>query len=123
MEPKELRIGNLVNRLGIITVIRGISIDSDGMGYIHTPMSGIITINQIETIPLTEELLVKFGFVKSHSYWRNKNISMLSFKLQRNTWFFTTGKGEGNGVALEYVHQLQNLYFALTGEELTINQL
>jgi hypothetical protein len=36
------------------------------------------------------------------------------------TQFFTF-YFEGNRIKIQYVHQLQNLYFALTGEELILN--
>lgn len=73
-------------------------------------------------IPLTEEWLVKFGFEKSiyhcDIYELNKNGFEISFDFKDRVI---------NGCYLEcieldikYVHQLQNLYFALIGKELTI---
>lgn len=72
-------------------------------------------------IPLTEEWLTKFGFEKltDRAYDRflkqEKEFSMCiewtvsgSYKLD---YYLTE---------IRHVHQLQNLYFALTGEELTI---
>jgi hypothetical protein len=74
-------------------------------------------------IPLTEDWLLKFGFdlinneyhqSRNHElklYWTvNKNKMIPEFNEKR----FVTGYD------FKYVHQLQNLYFILTGEELTI---
>lgn len=67
-------------------------------------------------IPITEEWLLKFGYTfKSYGYgdgeWKQWSFNGYSLNS------FTCNK---TGVDLKYVHQLQNLYFALTGEELKI---
>ena len=83
-------------------------------------------------IPLTEEWLVRFGYRKnSHGHYdmgfglmrvikHNKNLHVYSNGFR--TWSnedilggFSWGK-----TRIGYVHQLQNLYFALTGEELKL---
>jgi len=76
----------------------------------------ILWANKTEPIELTEEWLIKFGLKKKtikSCYWTIKN-----FDVDLDGWF-----GFNKMVApvpLKYVHQLQNLYFALTGNELTI---
>jgi hypothetical protein len=77
----------------------------------------------IEPIPLTEEWCIKFGFQKDLENTIYKNINKHCFLCyddnivllleEENNWCITKVK---------YVHQLQNLYFALTNEELTIKQ-
>ena len=85
----------------------------------------------LEPIPLTEEWLLKFGFEKakhSHGYdcyikdgfdfdivshGRYWVLAIYTDESCTNSLYFAHGR-------FEYVHQLQNLYFALTGEELTI---
>lgn len=78
---------------------------------------------KLRPIPLTEEWLLKFGFIKM-DWTENENCYEKSFVLQKDD-------KEGynlmdNDVAtlqqFKYVHQLQNLYFALTGEELTLKE-
>lgn len=78
-------------------------------------------------IPLTEEWLLKLGFVKKEDY--DEELGAL-YELE---WWGGFYKKEDyfipkpyyfadafcNDFKLRYVHQLQNLYFALTGEELT----
>ena len=70
----------------------------------------------VEPIPLTNEWLVKFGFNKStenvFKILHTDNNFGFSVKLYSSYAFKEKIKS---------VHQLQNLYFALTGEELKIN--
>jgi hypothetical protein len=61
-------------------------------------------------IPLTEEWLLKFGFIRMHKLYSLNNVNI--FKL--NSEFISD-----LDVPVQHVHQLQNLYFALTIEELT----
>lgn len=125
IEPKELRIGNLLNHseLGIVEVI-GV-----GKDYIHVIYNGEThyeNIRSFSTIPLTEEILLKFGFEKiksdeyPHKFIINKymryevEIENLNSK---NCFVFSHGK-KFSSIKIEYVHQLQNLYFSLTVKEL-----
>ena len=82
-------------------------------------------------IPLTEEWLLKFGFEKtkhSHGYacyikdgfdfdivshGRYWVLAIYKDESCTDSLYFAHGR-------LEYVHQLQNLFFVFTGEELTI---
>lgn len=80
-------------------------------------------------IPLTEEWLLKFGF-EEYRFYKDR----ISYKLvqERGGDYFVTGEwfhkclSEGNAVILnynlQYVHQLQNLFFALTGKELELKK-
>lgn len=68
-------------------------------------------------IKLTEEWLLKFGFVK-------KEIGYSKLTEMEQCFLISFGKHTSvNGIKfnneIKTVHQLQNLYFALTGEELT----
>jgi hypothetical protein len=75
--------------------------------------------DEIKTIPITEELLLKFGFElfyldTPHQYGYQKN----SIKVVCDK---SKGLNEISVIDsphIKYVHQLQTLYFALTGEEL-----
>jgi|694.fasta_scaffold94031_6 hypothetical protein len=71
-------------------------------------------------ISLTPEILVKAGFVK-----KGKRYSKNWFYLWSDDYniVFALAQMEesiGKYLNIEYVHQLQNLYFALTGDELNI---
>lgn len=113
MKANELRIGNFV---------------SDRLGIVIIGTNGRIEFADIyKPIPLTEEWLVKFGFVKTYYDFEkgyikfDKNISDYGCEgIKSNFWLVPNGDDDWYRIPLNllYVHQLQNLYFALTGEEL-----
>ena len=86
-----------------------------------------LTSKFIFPIPLTPEVLEKCGFD-----WRiwdgNEHHKVLSYKntpihtyWDGSEWCFKYGfDSDLTFAACQYVHQLQNLIFALTGEELTV---
>lgn len=84
------------------------------------PDSGVIFIG----IPLTEEWLIKLGFTLSNTHNMFYDLGKLTINMPDQ--FHKKGRVYFNSWAIidhmpEFVHQLQNLYFALTGEELLIN--
>lgn len=71
----------------------------------------------ISPIPITPEWLEKLGFTGNCPYW-----SLADFTISAigNSLFFVS-KGNStpvDGTVIKYVHQLQNLYFALAHKEL-----
>lgn len=119
MKVEELRIGNLY--------------DNNGEPCIVTPW----TIQEVfeaerswcKPIPLTEEWLIKLGF--EHYNQLGYNIKNNNFEI--DIWF--DDNGTINDIQLsstnisgaypniknfQYLHQIQNLYFTLTGEELKL---
>ena len=116
MKASELRIGNLYRKHN---------------GQIETITSDVLQVLakdicpvhlRPQPIPLTEEWLERIGFhhIKgSQVFTRHDWFCGVVFNdeygyqviLKKDNWSMFFG---------EYVHQLQNLYFALTGEELTI---
>ena len=113
MKVNELRIGNYV--------MYEPTIDDweEKVITLHSFLQVDISPESYCGIPLTEEWLLKFGFS-----WHAKN----SYNLERFRYhtdkkiFSIIGRFEDLVEGLEYVHQLQNLYFALTGEELTLKE-
>jgi hypothetical protein len=80
--------------------------------------------DNLQPIPLTVEWLLKFGFEKS-GLWTyvielQGNLKLVYY-LGEKGWSIGF-KSYSDFSNLYYVHQLQNLYFALTGEELTIKK-
>lgn len=79
-------------------------------------------------IPLTEEWLTRFGFEYRKCGMDVNHGPFCHYDYWVLGKFFIRGNGTRFGyesdiaVKLEYVHQLQNLYHALTGEELTISE-
>jgi len=81
-------------------------------------------------IPLTEEWLLKFGWIwneecKSYEKYPNGDARMhLQFRdISGSYTMFNYVLKALITERIYYVHQLQNLYFALTGEELTIKSI
>jgi hypothetical protein len=116
MKASELRIGNLIydNEVGHKGDFKVTAKD-----IVHIQNKGLDT--DYSFINLSEEWLVKFGFEDNGQSYeieycvvrRNYNNKVM-FDLFKN--------GEFIHSELKHVHQLQNLYFALTGEELTIKE-
>jgi hypothetical protein len=101
-------------------------------------------INYTEPIPLTKEILEKCGFEKDNEQKFNgiiesysldidvkgSNKNTIHFNLPGNTRIknkelynfgnYTVNDHWGSN-NFKYLHQLQNLYYALTGEELNVN--
>ena len=111
IRENELRVGNWVlsPTQGEIQIENGWQIDEG---------------EEVKPIPLTEEWLLKFGF-DSDPYQDMYVLGWLKINCDK-----TRGGLElwvenitGNVVYLQHVHSLQNLYFALTGEELTIKTI
>lgn len=132
MNPRAFRIGNLVEYDGRIFEIDSIAeefptLNTDEFGI------GVVDWNNIKPIPLTEEWFLSFGAEKRSDkrvyltniikYGFGENpitkdwILLITYFKDDNIYFFQNGFHK-----LNFVHQLQNLYFALTGEELTLNQ-
>jgi hypothetical protein len=128
LTANELRIGNLFIRIGdtmgspiapVIESVKGTYYEYD---YYHIQAESNDLDYQIEVfqpIPLTEEWLFKFGFRKYSSTQFDKG-NFWTIANHNETKHFGMWCNHLE-IYIKYVHQLQNLYFALTGEELTIN--
>lgn len=127
IKANELRIGNWYNHFlspkqvlpkTIEKIWQAENIGNDSIG--------------ISAIQLTEAWMHRFGFtvikLKSRKEWF---ISFKSFTIECDVFSicFTEDKfyfnsldvsGSENMTEIKHVHQLQNLYFALTGEELSV---
>ncbi len=137
MKASELRIGNYINSLGQqfndenqfkgwnnyvvkvdIDVLKNIFIENKDFKY--------------SPVPLNEEYLLKFGFEKYLSGFKlAKSIPYTEIKITKKGFYTDTelynyelSYNQSNRsilyISIFYIHQLQNLYFALTGEELEI---
>lgn len=70
-------------------------------------------------IPLTEEWLIKFGFGCEEKTGNKENFrfyskGFITFNTSHNKFYIKHRVAE----SIKHVHQLQNLYFVLTGKEL-----
>tara|TARA_R110000772_G_C12935450_1_gene400264 strand:+ start:92 stop:493 length:402 start_codon:yes stop_codon:yes gene_type:complete len=131
IKANELRIGNELFS-GTVTSINKNSFSVfDGCSHWDSEAMHKDWIEE-QPIPLTEEWLLKFGmnytdgFSNSRKvYVKNHEFDMSHITYSENEGLLRLSNGEQKGTMLipwiKYVHQLQNLYFALTNEELTIN--
>lgn len=136
MKANELRVGNLVFRANAWDAITKEplmfsdwpycvdSINSLQIGIYDFPdFDGCfdVPIKDISPIPLTEEWLLKADFEKEiyneYTDIYNKFPLQLFWNTANSFEYFHKQFG-GKFIKIQYVHQLQNLYFALTGEEL-----
>lgn len=79
--------------------------------------NGSIKSLEVDGVPITEEILITIGFRKQHSYFVKTNGSYYFYKNNLYSDIPASCNLIGD-VQILYLHQLQNLYFALTGEEL-----
>lgn len=135
IEAKELRVGNKIlsifDKVETVRMILGhegseeypkqykhlIGVEENGNQY---------NLAEIKPIPLTEEWLLKFGFVQGeYKLWLSipQIKSEIHFDKFRGSLVCQIYSSTGSLIPkdIKYIHQLQNLYFALTGEELEIN--
>lgn len=130
IKGQELRVGNLVyfngnhKEIGVVSEIMKNDLNKVApykIGINHR-VDIYYDIDKLKPIPLTEKWLLTNDFKKHdringtdyHLHplvimFKNKDIWMIQVQLQ------TIDKS-----VLNYVHQLQNLYFSLTGRELTV---
>lgn len=139
MKTNELRIGNCVylqreKNEFTTEVIKGITEKyviinfSSGRQYKKDYQ---IIYTEIQPIPLTEEWLLKLGFIKCSDYMSEDHdyyypdldgLWISADKLEVELLASDPYESFKLPLKVQYVHQLQNLYFALTGEELPIKQ-
>lgn len=136
IKASELRIGNCILYLNELYIVDGIRYEKEAPESKwrisfrtvddNNPAKQILRNgkfeNWIDPIPLTPEILEKCGFYKSHlgGYWKSGqrldiNAESISYCLYENFNEVLRSK------KLQYLHQLQNLYFALTGSELIVS--
>jgi hypothetical protein len=116
MKASDLRIGNILRGLNGSSC-RVLKLEKDN---IIVDYGNLITNKpKPEPIPLTEEWLIKLGFVLDEYEWYN--FGEISIKLNEIRCVQKNALDCFNQLPFpNHVHQLQNLYFALKGEELTI---
>lgn len=134
IKASELRIGNLLSYKGEPILIKMISPNTI---YFN---EGQQSINAVDPLLISEEWLMRFGFERTTegrvNRWAfdigNKHIAphgdnkyeLSSFAIDGKSAFFCdyTVNNYWAAKKCHYVHQMQNLHFAITGEELTLKE-
>ena len=124
MNANELRIGNYVDLYSTTAQVCRHDFNTE------SPKG--LAVDRGEPIPLTEEWFIKLGLkTKCFAYtdsngtpffgWAETHQSRLKFYSVNNgvVWICRIND-KVDLCEIKHVHQLQNLYFALTGEELTV---
>ncbi len=134
MEAKELRIGNILNAV----VSNGVEIftfneivahelTKDGM---KDEKGFRFPYDTIVGIPLNEWWLLEFGFERSKGVIQNENDKIYRLRDSDDESFYISFgdnsmiciDGFGGLHYVDYVHELQNLYFTLGIQELKLEQ-
>lgn len=82
-------------------------------------------LSQFSGIPLTENILLRLGFEKGFHRYGLENCGLKCHKsLKENYWIVSQGFGMQftELTEIQYIHQFQNLFFSLCGEELTFKK-
>lgn len=112
MNVTELRIGNYVHNN-----VESFPIKAKDLMF----LLAFDNEHYAEPIPLTEEWLLKLGF-KPNEY-QNGWLELGSLYISKDKFelgFYDSEYGVGEySIELKHVHQLQNLFFAITGKELS----
>lgn len=143
MEVKDLMIGNYIfgeyydyssdEESEKEEVCRVLSLDSvDAMEYpiwVEGESSSVEVYSNFKPIPLTEEWFINFGFTGDNGRYEidyfNKDYNIdctAEYEYGNFTKKYHQYETCKAGVGCKYVHELQNLHFCRTGEELTLNK-
>lgn len=148
MKPTDLRVGNWVkdeNGFGYVVAITFAPSQIEPYRAILSNRRSIVgsSFRELEPIPLTPEILKKCkfdmharsvsfgdsGYDPKYFYYILDGIDEFKQRTYRHGfvlgdfrdgYYYQANQRRTKGIKIEYLHQLQNLYFALTGEELFI---
>jgi hypothetical protein len=129
IKATELRIGNYIKLMFNYEDYETIQVTSDELVDVDKKRA------DYEPLPLTEEWLFKFGFKNidkgdndyitytdsNHDYYLQIDVRRKDGKYSILDNSFDDLR-DFSMVDISYVHQLQNMYFTLTGEELILNK-
>lgn len=134
MKANELRIGNYVNIEGDVVKVK--EIYEKSIHYANGEYESYATEDFIQPIELTEEVLLKIGFEDRKGYFNYSKVFgdennycdsiYIYYCAPLKHFKFTHDKVKEMDLQtmdlynIQYLHQLQNSYFLLTGQELEI---
>ena len=128
ISANELRIGNWVNVLHPFTnKWNPEKIKAKTILNLEENGKNSLMINNFSPIPITEEWLLKFGFGKDNEFDNhfidNGSLKNEIIRIATDSNYFTIDLFGGQVFEIpniKHIHQLQNLYFSLTGKELEL---
>lgn len=124
IKPEELRLRNRILEDGHEVAVSSIEYTYDQQIFINGNLP-----ERFQVIPITPEWLERMGFEKDDSgvemshedycEWYEKLFPIIGWLVQSSSKEYLFDE-ETDTLRIKYVHQLQNLYYALTGTELDI---
>lgn len=119
MKNTGLRIGNYFIEENTNKIIEVIGLEKNRVVF-----SGMFLHEwQAKPIQLNEEWLIKLGFEKQkgiyRSFYQSNDNNYLSICFDEDRYYFMDVNEDPSFSGFNHVHQLQNLYFALTQTELS----
>ena len=148
--PEEIRVGNFVqyNPYGVDegTEIIPLQIEAifarigiEGYYYLNDGFENTYTYASVDPITITPEWLERLGFflasdcddadmiIYQADEWGSKFMNIVPvgdyYSVSLHEELLHTNEATVNLAHIKYIHQLQNLFFALTGQELTVKEL
>lgn len=124
MKANELRLGNIVDYFGKPKFVKKIETHSaiyiGGADSMNELVNTYNNQDAFEGVELSEDWLLALGFTKTTTNYFELGVADASFdyKISHQFIFFNRHFVPVKDKPLKYVHQLQNLYFSLTGIEL-----
>jgi len=133
---REIRIGDMVVYNDEYWYVRGI--EQDLLKLENNRKTEIISPAEASPVALTENILIKLGFEvsdtekdlsKPYREYNYHGMVISLFLLNEPVFLYCADDTfKGNAVSysrppLKYLHQLQNLFFVLTGKELNVDPL
>lgn len=118
IKPNELRVGNWISQEGFHQ--RVVAIMQNDVIVEAYPQNWQLKYEVFDPIELTPEILEKAGFEKGEDYWEHST-SDVCLGIPNLNLMTSLGEYTVSFTQIKYLHQLQNLYFALTNSELEIN--
>jgi hypothetical protein len=129
LKVEELRIGNYIAVDGFDPQMVALMTMYDGVYHIYhyngvSSFHNSSPINKCAPIPISEEWLIKLGFIKTPQWKDNLTWSLEGFQ------YFSIDCDSMDDVCLEgykhsfrsirYIHELQNMVYAILGRELEL---
>lgn len=114
IQENELRVGNLV--------LYEYHKNKDGLGFQRMTPSLFLALDKLFPIKISEQWLLDFGFKKRNHYYVFGVFGLDIPVIVKNDQFsrYTFHLGDFYVVSIEFIHELQNIYFVLKGEELEL---
>ena len=136
MKANELRIGNFVDLGSRIAKVIEVNHQACVVVDLEETQDTIEDYERTKGIILTDEWFIKFGFYKDGEYWSRDIFDYkycFRYRDWANNWAFyqeytdspdskDDGKKYPISFDIEYVHQLQNIWYSLLHEEITDNK-